>query len=832
MPRPTYRLLPCTLQRSLIVLAFFLLQVTSAATPTPATPTPTPATIYQQQCASCHGIDGRGVPDKYEGPLYGSDSVAELTQRIAETMPEDNPQACQGDEARQVAEYIYQEFYSEEARLAKGLITAPRIELARLTVSQYRNAVADLLAACVETPDRGRKILQQTATGQPGLEAFYFQSKKMSKTDQQKMKRIDTRIDFDFAAESPGAGIAADQFAIIWQGSVWARDTGYYDFRIQTPNGARLYLNANQIARHDKLRDDSSAAIQSRLIDGWVSSGEMRTLTGRMFLLGGRRYPIRVDFFKYHDPTASIRLEWKPPHSVWTVPDDQVLSSANAPRTFVIETPFPADDRSLGYERGSSISAQWHNAITHAALATADEVVDQLASLTSTHSVYVPKPGEDKEVAAKKAYELAQRAKKTHNVKLPDLNARLANFAFRRPLTQAENHQYRKTLFQASTSETAVRRAVLRVLTSPHFLYTDLTPAGTPPSAHTVAARLAFALWDSLPDAQLRRAADKDQLQTQAEIAAQAKRMLADPRARTKMRGFFRHWLELEGRDLSKDQQLYPDFDEAVIADLRRSLELFVEQVVWSDSSDYRELLRADYLLLNHRLQQLYASTINHAENQATGNHFERINSSSEGRSGILTHPYLLSAFAYHDNTSPIHRGVFLTRNIVGRQLKPPPIAVAFENNHFAPHLTMREKVTELTSDQACLSCHEVINPLGFALENFDAVGRWRTQDQKKPIDTRSNYTSATGTTLTIDSPGDIANFAVASPIAQRAFITQVFQHLSGQNPAAYGSQVVEALRHDFVADDFHIKKLLVNIASRTASYHPSPAHPEERSQP
>ncbi len=342
---------------------------------------------------------------------------------------------------------------------------------------------------------------------------------------------------------------------------------------------------------------------------------------------------------------------------------------------------------------------------------------------------------------------------------------------------------------------------------SPEFIYADLTPSDQAPNAHAIAARLALALWDSLPDADLLTAADSGQLQTIDQVENQARRMLSDSRARHKMRGFFDHWLEIEDRDLSKDEQRFPEFDEQMIADLRSSLELFLEQVVWSPTSDYRQLLSADYLWLNQRLLDMYASfdpavTVDKTETPppdvaswlSPTQDFQCAAFPGQERAGVLTHPYLLSAFAYHDNTSPIHRGVFLTRNIVGRALKPPPIAVAFKNDEFAPDLTMREKITQLTSDTNCMACHSVINPLGFALENYDAVGRWRTSEGDKPVDTKSLYTTENGETIEVDSARDIAELALSSSSAHRAFVVQLFEHMTKQVPGAYGPTVIERL--------------------------------------
>src|SRR5262249_24810097 len=145
-------------------------------------------------------------------------------------------------------------------------------------------------------------------------------------------------------------------------------------------------------------------------------------------------------------------------------------------------------------------------------------------------------------------------------------------------------------------------------------------------------------------------------------------------------------------------------------------------------------LLLADYMFLNNRLAEFYGVTTNATDD------FVKVKLEPEQRSGVLTHPYLLAAFSYQKMTSPIHRGVFLTRNIVGRGLRPPPMAMTFKDADFAPNLTMREKVSQLTKPQACQACHSVINPLGFSLEEFDAVGRFRTTEHDHPINAISDY--------------------------------------------------------------------------------------------
>ncbi len=247
-----------------------------------------------------------------------------------------------------------------------------------------------------------------------------------------------------------------------------------------------------------------------------------------------------------------------------------------------------------------------------------------------------------------------------------------------------------------------------------------------------------------------------------------------------------------------------------MLADLRTSLNLVLDQVVWSDKSDYRELLSADYLMLNKRLAGFYGKG-------AAGEEFERVAFDPKQRAGVVTHPYLLAAFAYSRQSSPIHRGVFLTRNIVGISLKEPPMAVTFEDSHFNPKLTMREKITEMTRANSCMACHSVINPLGFSLENYDAIGRWRTQDNQKPVNAVSDFATDEGKTLRITGPRDIVKYAAETPGGHRAFIRHLFHHTVKQPVPAFGGDALEKLRQSFEASGFNIQKLIGEMAVMAA---------------
>ena len=362
---------------------------------------------------------------------------------------------------------------------------------------------------------------------------------------------------------------------------------------------------------------------------------------------------------------------------------------------------------------------------------------------------------------------------------------------------------------------------MLLTLKSPRFLYVGLSDAK--PDDYDVAARLSYGLWDSLPDENLRKAASQGALHTREQVDREARRMLGDVRSRAKMLGFFHHWLQMDRvENLSKDDKQFPGFSPDIIADLRTSLNLFLEDTMWGSSvdalrakgegaSDYRTLLLADYLFLNNRLAAFYGLSTNATDD------FVKVMLKPKERSGVLTHPYLLAAFSYQKLTSPIHRGVFLTRNIVGRSLKPPPMAMTFKDADFAPNLTMRQKVAELTRPQNCQSCHSVINPLGFSLEQYDAVGRFRTSDNDQPVDVASDYLTDEGQTIRFAGARDVAEFAIGSPQAQSAFIQQLFHHLVKQPLLAYGADTMSRLRESFVASNFDMQKLMVQIVKLSA---------------
>lgn len=733
--------------------------------------------IYQKQCAACHGAKGEGVKDKYDDALTGDWSVTKLARYVAANMPEDKPESLSAAEAEAVSRYLHDAFYSREAQTR---LKPVRVEMAHLTNTQYAIVAADLVRGFTE-PDA-------PAPEGRGLNATYYSTAQRGRFEVGKAayRGIDEGIDFDLGSGATGSGIkervGSTEFSVQWRGSVIADETGDYEFIVRTPNSLRLWINA----------EISPANAAEALIDVNVSTPESPAHRATIRLIGGRSYPIGIDYWalpgKAGAPLPALALRWKPPHGSERAIPARNLSPARVKPTFVVATRFPADDSSQGYERGGAVSKAWDEASTSAAFEVANHVIKTLDRLAGT------KPDDS-----------------GRTQKLEAFAERFVTAAFRRPLSASEKRRYVTDRFKtAPDPETAVKRCVLLALKSPHFLYVEL-PAGKP-DGHRVAARLSFALWDSSPDEELVRTANAGQLHRRVEVSAQAGRLLADPRARAKLREFFQRWLQLQYvEDLRKDDALYPDFTPDIIDDLRTSLNLFLDEVVWSDASDFRELLRADYLIVNDRLARFYGLP------EPPPGEFLRVPATAAQRSGVLTHPYLLAAFSYKSSTSPIHRGVFLTRNIVGRALKSPPMAVAFNDAEFTPGLSMREKVAKLTRSETCQGCHGVINPLGFSLEWYDAVGRFRQEENGRAINAVSDYITDDNLTVRLAGARDVAEFAIASERANDAFIEQLFHHIVKQPIMAYGSGTVARLRQSFIASGYNLQKLLVDIATLAA---------------
>ncbi len=246
-----------------------------------------------------------------------------------------------------------------------------------------------------------------------------------------------------------------------------------------------------------------------------------------------------------------------------------------------------------------------------------------------------------------------------------------------------------------------------------------------------VASRLSFFLWNTIPDEELLSAAEAGRLADPAVLERQMRRMLADPRAATLAGNFAGQWLHLRNmRALAPDVNAFPEFDDNLREAFTRETELFFEHQVREDRSVV-ELLTADYSFLNERLARHYGIP------GVYGSHFRRVPLRDETRHGLLGHGSMLTVTSYATRTSPVLRGKWLLENILGAPPPPPPpdVPELEERASGERPRSMRERMEQHRASPVCAACHARMDPLGFALENFDAIGKWRVTDGGSPID-------------------------------------------------------------------------------------------------
>jgi Protein of unknown function (DUF1592)/Protein of unknown function (DUF1588)/Protein of unknown function (DUF1585)/Protein of unknown function (DUF1595)/Protein of unknown function (DUF1587)/Planctomycete cytochrome C len=313
--------------------------------------------------------------------------------------------------------------------------------------------------------------------------------------------------------------------------------------------------------------------------------------------------------------------------------------------------------------------------------------------------------------------------------------------AYRRPVTAADLSKPLELYRQArkeGTFDAGIEMALSAVLVNPHFLFRiEPDPPGLsagsvyPVPDIQLASRLSFFLWSSIPDDELLDLAERGQLSKPEVLKRQTLRMLADPRSQSLVTNFAAQWLHLRNLDsITPDLRLFPDFDDNLRQAFRRETELLFEDVLRNDRS-VLELLKSDHTFLNDRLAKHYG--IPHVY----GSRFRRVDAGIDSpRGGLLRQASVLTVTSYATRTSPVIRGKWVLENILGTPPPPPPANVpALKDNTVSSTLSVRERLAAHRANVACAGCHRLMDPVGFALENFDAIGRWRATEEGRPID-------------------------------------------------------------------------------------------------
>jgi len=399
-----------------------------------------------------------------------------------------------------------------------------------------------------------------------------------------------------------------------------------------------------------------------------------------------------------------------------------------------------------------------------------------------------------------------------------------ATLAYRRPVTEEDMEPllaFYEQGYGLGGFEEGVRRALTRTLASPNFLYrTQTTPANIAPGAIyalddlELATRLSFFLWSSIPDRELLDLAKAGQLSEPDVMNQQIDRMIADPRSSILASNFAYQWLGLSKLDeINPDGAIYPYAYGAgdLRPDFKVELELFIDSLIKDDRSVI-DLLDANFSYLNERL------ALHYGINTVKGNRFRRVELQDSTRWGLMGKGGILMSSAYPNRTSPVLRGAWILENIMGTPppVPPPNVEDLPENVAGEAATTVRERLEQHRANPTCNACHAVMDPLGFALENFDAVGHWREIDRfsRDPIDSSGVLPSG----APVNGPDDLRESLIADPaMFSRTVTTRLMTFALGRPVEASDMPLVRSLVQNAATEEYRFSSLIKGIVSSAA---------------
>ena len=409
-----------------------------------------------------------------------------------------------------------------------------------------------------------------------------------------------------------------------------------------------------------------------------------------------------------------------------------------------------------------------------------------------------------------------------------EILTRLARLAYRRPVT-ADDLDPLMDLYAAGrkeggTFDAGIEQALRLILASPKFLFRVETPPAAargigPVSDLELAARLSFFLWSSIPDDELLKAAEQDRLDQPAVLQAQVERMLKDPRARALVDNFAAQWLRLRNlRSHTPIARDFPNFDNELREAFRIETELFFQSIIRDDRS-VLDLLNADYTYVNERLARHYGIP------NVYGSHFRRVTVQQDARRGLLGQGSILTVTSYPNRTSPVLRGKWVLENILGTPPPAPPQDVPdIEENHpGAEARSLRARLEAHRRNPTCASCHRVMDPLGFALENFDGLGQWREKEPGGAIDPTGQLANGTK----IDGPVALRKAVLERPeMFVRALTEKLMTYGLGRGVELDDRPLVRKVAREAAARDYRWSAIVLGIV-RSAPFQMKKA-PEE----
>jgi hypothetical protein len=397
--------------------------------------------------------------------------------------------------------------------------------------------------------------------------------------------------------------------------------------------------------------------------------------------------------------------------------------------------------------------------------------------------------------------------------------ATLARRAYRQPLTHADLQLvmgFYQTGRRGGSFEAGIEMAVQRILASPKFIFRierdpENVPAGTAYRINDVelASRLSFFLWSGIPDDELLKLASEGKLKNPAVLDREVRRMLVDPRSQALVSNFEGQWLHLRNvRSLLPNSDEFPDFDDNLRQSLQKETELFFESIMREDRS-VLDLMTADYTFVNERLARHYGIP------DIYGSRFRRVTITDEARKGLLGQGSILAVTSHSDRTSPVVRGKWILENILGMPVPPPPpdVPPLKENQEGQKPHTMREQMTEHRANPVCASCHKAMDPIGFALENFDAVGAWRTEEAGVRIDASGELADG----AKVDGVVTLRQALMSRPEVFAGTVTEkLLTYALGRGIDYRDMPAVRGILRDSARGDYRFSTLILGIVHST----------------
>ena len=396
-----------------------------------------------------------------------------------------------------------------------------------------------------------------------------------------------------------------------------------------------------------------------------------------------------------------------------------------------------------------------------------------------------------------------------------EILATLARRAYRRPVSDSDVETLLR-FYRAGRSmgnfERGIQEALTRLLVSPHFLFRiERDPATIPAddiyriSDLELASRLSFFLWSSIPDDELLEVAARGTLADPEILRAQVRRMLGDPRATALVTNFGGQWLHIRNlKAVDPDASAFPEFDDNLREAFQRETELFLESQLREDRP-LEELLTANYTFANERLARFYGIR------NVYGAHFRRVQLTDPRRAGLLGHGSVLTVTSYATRTSPVVRGKYLLDNILGAPPPPPPPNVPDlpERGDDGEPASIRERMEQHRANPVCASCHTRMDPLGFALENFDAIGQWRTVDGTSAIDASGVLPDGT----TFAGPDEFRQaLLMHREEFVRTFTEKLLTYALGRAVQYYDMPAVRTILRDAASTNYRWSSLILGI--------------------